>query len=108
MCLIIFVNKDQFHVVQKRIKGLRFRRACRRLVSKFSPARETYPPLYTAEASVHQAPGKATFKRPDSLTLPMYASYRKHVGAQVVGGAVGPEMHRGEVFDGESQTLTCE
>jgi hypothetical protein len=108
MCLIIFVNKDQFQAVQERIDELKFRRACRRLVSKFSPARGTSPPPYTEGASVQQAPRKATFKRPDSLTLPMYASYRKHVGAQVLEGAVGPEKHPGQVFDGESQTLCCE
>jgi len=32
----------------------------------------------------------------------MYASYRKHVGAQIVEGAIDPENHRGQVFDGGS------
>ena len=108
MCIIIFVNKDHFEAEQEKIKGSRFRHACRRLVSKFSPAREASPPSYTEGASVDQGPRKATFKRPDSLALPRYAKYRKHVGTQVVEGAVSSKIYRGQVFDGESQTLTCE
>ena len=102
MCIIVYLNEDRFQAIQERINGSRFRRACRRLVSKFSSAQETYPPPYTEGASVQQTPRKAIFKRPDSLTLPMYASYRKHVGAQIVEGAIDPENHRGQVFDGGS------
>lgn len=94
MCIIFFVNKDQFQAEKERINGSRFRHACRRLVSKFSPARETSPPLYTEGASVQKGPRKATFKRPDSLTLPMYTSYRKHVGTQTAEGLLGQEKQR--------------
>lgn len=93
MCLIIWVNKDIFMGEKKRIdeEESRFHRAVRRLVSKFVPGREASPPPYVEGASVQQGPRKATFKRPDSLTLPMYADYRKHVGAQILEEVAGPE-----------------
>jgi hypothetical protein len=92
MCLIIWVNKDDFVREKKRIdeKESRSHRAVRRLVSKFVPGREASPPPY-AGASVQQGPRKETFKRPDSLNLPMYAGCRKHVGAQISEEVAGPE-----------------
>jgi len=103
MC--IYLNEDRFQAIQERINGSRFRRECRRLVSKFSSTQERYPRPHTEGASVQQTPRKAIFKRPDSLTLPMYASYRKHVGAQIVEGATNPKNHREQVSDEGSQTL---
>jgi hypothetical protein len=93
MCLIIWVNKDIFVGEKERINEdeSRFRRSVRRLVSKFIPGREASPPPYAEGASVQQGPRKATFKRPDSLTLPMYAGYRKHVGAQILEEVAGSE-----------------
>jgi len=91
--------------VQEMVDGSRFRYARRQLVSMFSPARETSLPPYTEVISGTKRPRQAPFKRPDSLTLPMYAGYRKHVGAQIVEGAVG--LPRVQVIDEESQTHSC-
>ena len=98
MCLIIWVNKDIFVGEKERINEdeSRFRRSVRRLVSKFIPGREASPPPYAEGASVQQGPWKATFKRPDSLTLPIYAGYRKHVGAQILEEVAGSEKWLGE------------
>jgi hypothetical protein len=93
MCLIIWVNKDIFAGEKKRIdkKKSRFCHAVRRLVSKFVPGQGASPPSYVEGASIQQGPREVTFKRPDSLILPMYAGHRKHVGTQILEEVPGAE-----------------
>ena len=98
MCIFICFNKfkgaeEAVNTVQDMIDGSIFRRARCQLLSKFSTTREISPPPYPDGPYVQNVPRYATFKRPDSLTLPMYAGYRKHVGAQIVEGT-GPNKHQ--------------
>jgi hypothetical protein len=69
MCFVIVLDEERFKQVVAR-----WRRRCPRLASWwFGP--QTPPPQYNESAAPPQSQTKA--KRPDSLTLPAYASYRK-------------------------------
>jgi hypothetical protein len=67
MCLVIVVNEKRFGEFVER-----YRHKYPRLASLINgPPPQTLPPQY------EEGPKPIT-KRPDSLTLPAYAGYRKH------------------------------
>ncbi len=75
MCIIIWVSGEKFEQEQGRIHQNRYDR----LVSKFSSARRPSPPESEQDlvVKIHQNYVHAS-KRPDSLSLPSYAGYRKN------------------------------
>jgi hypothetical protein len=81
MCIIIW-DKEQFDDERARIEKRREQRRCRRMFSKFFPC-QTSPPEYAEHPTVmiHQH-GSNEINRPDSVSLPRYASYRRTAKAR--------------------------
>jgi hypothetical protein len=76
MCIIIWVNKEQFDDERARIEKRR-EQCSRRMFSKFFPC-QTSPYEYAEHPTVmnHQH-GSNEINRPDSVLLPRYSSYRR-------------------------------
>jgi hypothetical protein len=78
MCFIILLDDERFKQVVAR-----WRRRCPRLASWwFGP--QDPPPRYDEGTAPPQSQTKPVTKRPDSLTLPAYESYRKHKAGHIV------------------------
>ena len=83
MCIVIWVKRDQFEEERTRIWG-KPRDIWHRLTSTFSSKSDHSPPQYTAMPTAPNRYARPAIMRPSSLTLPIYAGYRKKVDTHLI------------------------